>query len=131
MAGPSLTPNLQEALAVQQYMNDLIRQNVGGIPVLRAVRGTGAAAIDLGVEPISIAVNNQTAEKNGIPHQLGVVPTLILATIQGPAQFSTFFESNVHIIASSRVDFGIHVSSMGYSGGVQLFVGWLAIAMQF
>lgn len=86
---PSITPNLQEALAVQTYMQDVMRGQVEGLPFMRYVRGQGRTAVDQGSDSANL-VAGQTAVMKVVTHQLGMVPTLVLCQVTGPAQFNGF-----------------------------------------
>lgn len=128
---PSMTPDLQEALAVQQYMSDLIRQNVAGIPVFRSVRGSGTAAVDMGLTPVVSPAAADRGAQAGVKHQLGVVPNFIFCSVNGPVPFGSFHGAAAMAYAATAIDFTLDVFTPGYTGGVSVNVIWMAVAIQF
>jgi 4-aminobutyrate aminotransferase-like enzyme len=124
-----LTPNLQEALAVQQLMRDNTRDLLSAIPLVRHVRGSGAAAIDTGTGQVTAPSPNDFGTAT-INHGLGLLPTLVLVTPAGPAPFGSFHGCSLMAYSWTATNFIVEVQCPGYTGGVVVSFSWLVLAVQ-
>jgi 4-aminobutyrate aminotransferase-like enzyme len=124
-----LTPNLQEALAVQQLMRENTKDLLSAIPLVRHVRGSGAAAIDTGTGQVTASSPNDFGSVT-ITHALGLLPTLVLVTPSGPAVFGSFHGCSLMTYSWTAQNFIVEVQTPGYTGGVVITFSWLVLAVQ-
>jgi hypothetical protein len=128
MTPPSITPNLQEALAVQTYMKDVMAGQVEGLPFMRYVRGQGRTAVDQGNDQASLPAGLTQVIKV-VNHQLGMVPTRVICQVTGPTQFNGFGGAMVNACYNFTVaQFTVQLFAPAATVAATITFDWIAFA---
>lgn len=90
-------------------------------------RGSGALRVNWGVQAVTVPAGQTVSGAAGVAHGLGVVPAIVF-TEDLVANFGSFPGAHTHTSLYTASTFQIQTFNQnGYSGGVVVTVGWLAI----